>query len=393
MTLKIFTESFQERFNDAVAIWENITGETLKDAAPERIIIQVLCSMLQNAGINHNIAFKENFLQNMSNNQLDAYGDQINLPRRATTPAVSNVRLDFSTSFPSGLTIGQTIFSNTSFVGENENGSFTFRTTEEYFAPAGTTEIIVAVEEFFIDGSGNINNNGSLGNDCIITALSDPNQYDFVDSAESTINSYGGLDQEPDDNYRIRLLEANNKYSTAGTAEAYKFFAKEVDTDIIDVALTKNGWKINIWILPINFDPLSSYATLIAKVNEAFNPVSGNSLIRPINDVVLINTPAVKTYTINSINIVVYDEKNVETIRTRSLKAIDMFVNGNKSKLGQDVIESQLIAALSGNGIKQVSVNLSGLTNGVLVVGNNEIAALSVDFNPANLTVTGAPEI
>lgn len=264
MAIKFFDESFISRFNDAVTIWQNETGKTLERFDAERLIIQICCGAIQHSLENANINANMVFLRNMTGTMLDDYGaDYFGVSRLASQAAVSVVRFTFTHA----LLIPTYIYENTIVSGSNSNGSFTFKVTQNYLVPVGSTYYDIEVEEF-VDGG---TNSGADANGIEIGSLNtlDTTSYDysFVDTVENTTESYNGLDLETDDHYRDRIRIATAKYSTAGSKDAYIYHAKSASQIVADVNLNKSGWDINIYLLPKNFD--GSYVHQIVNDNNS----------------------------------------------------------------------------------------------------------------------------
>ena len=385
---KPFDQTYQQRFEEAEAIYKDTTGVTLTQTTPERYLIMFMIASFQQNGINFNIEYQRWFLQWMAGTQLDAYGEMWTAPRLASVASIAPILVTFTSS----LSATQIIYENTVLLGSNENGSFTFKTLQNYYCDASTTTLEIEASEYFINASGETENSGSDANGCTISGLEDTSLYSFIETAQtdSTLSD-GGSDSEEDDEYKDRLKFAPAKQSTAGARPSYQYLGRAIDPTIIDADITKTGFIINLWILPKEYDGIpANYADLVTKVNLVFNPTTGNSAVRPVCDGVTVACASVKNYEILSVAITVYEEKNIKTIEAKSLTAIEQFEKSLLNRLGQDVVESQLVRALQIDGVKQVTVTFDSTTSGLLVVGNNEVAVPSTYFQSANLSVTGA---
>jgi len=388
---KPFDQTYQQRFEEAEAIYKDITGVTLTQTTPERYIIMFMIAAFQQNGINFNIEYQRFFLQWMAGAQLDAYGDMWRSPRLDSVASIAPVLVTFTSS----LSATQIIYENTILNGSNENGSFTFKTLHNYYCDASTTTIEIEASEYYVDGDGETVNSGSDANGCTISGLEDTTLYSFIDTAQTdSALSSGGSDSEEDDEYKDRLKYAPAKQSTAGARPSYQYLTRAIDPTIIDADVTKTGFTVNLWILPKEYDGVpANYADLVAKVNLVYNPTTGNSAVRPVCDAVSVACATVKNYKILSVDITVYDEKNIKSIEAKSLTAIEQFEKSLLNRLGQDVVESQLVRALQIDGVKQVTVEFDSTTVGLLVVSSSEVAVPSVYFSSSDLTVSGAAGI
>lgn len=252
MTVRIFDLDFNQIFDDTIAIYQDMTGYTLGRQDAERLMIQIFSGMVHKWGSAWLQASQQNYLEFMTDDNLDYYGEFFGVARLDSTPAKSIIRFNFVDDLP--LQTATVIYANTIVSGTNDNGAFTFMVENDTFVPAGSTYIDIEVTEF-IDSESN---SGADANDIEIGDINSLDEssysYSFVDTVENIIESHSGADSETDTDYRERLALATNKFSTAGTAGAYKYWALSASPDIIDVGLTKTNYDIYLWLLPKDYD-------------------------------------------------------------------------------------------------------------------------------------------
>jgi phage-related baseplate assembly protein len=92
-----------------------------------------------------------------------------------------------------------------------------------------------------------------------------------------------GATAEDDHRYRLRIISASDRYSTAGSVEAYKFFAYSSDSRIDDISIPADNEVLEVNIYLASFDDVVDEA-MIQRVYEACN----YKYTRPIGDKVIV---------------------------------------------------------------------------------------------------------
>lgn len=93
-----------------------------------------------------------------------------------------------------------------------------------------------------------------------------------------------GAYAENDDRYRLRIISSNDKHSTAGSIEAYKYFAYSADSRISDISIPDDNEPLDVNIFLASFDTVDE--AMITKVYEACNerytrPLGDNLTVAP----------------------------------------------------------------------------------------------------------------
>lgn len=93
-----------------------------------------------------------------------------------------------------------------------------------------------------------------------------------------------GADAESDDRYRLRIIASNDKHSTAGSIEAYKYFAYSADSRISDISIPDDNEPLDVNIYLASFDIVDD--AMINKVYQACNakytrPLGDNLTVAP----------------------------------------------------------------------------------------------------------------
>jgi phage-related baseplate assembly protein len=248
----IFELEFLAIFNKAVDEFQSSTGYSLERQDAERFMLQIFSNMVYGWGDQWLEASLQNYLEYMTGPQLDAYGESHDTPRLVNTPSGAWIRINFIAALEAFYEIHE----GTIFTGQNDNGTFTFRTLEIKIGETGDLYVDVWAEEFIdeISNSGELANNIEIGD--IDTLVDEAGIYSIVDSVENIGESHGGHPSEEDDHYKARLVYVLGKPSTAGAFDAYVFHALSASVKVLDVGIKKPAWEVNIYTLPYDFESL-----------------------------------------------------------------------------------------------------------------------------------------
>ncbi len=205
-----------------VSRYEELTGETVMPASPERLMIQWVASVILAERVMGNFAANQNLPSRAMGENLDALAELYYTQERpAAKPAVCTVRFSISEAqasvilIPSGTRVtdaSQTLY---------------WETTEDAYVAIGDTYVDVAVR---CQTSGTIGNGYAAGQ---INTIVDV--YDYYSGCSNTTESDGGADEATDDELYDLLKASMYAYSTAGPRRAYEYHARAVSTEIADV--------------------------------------------------------------------------------------------------------------------------------------------------------------
>lgn len=281
---------------------------------------------------------KQNYLKYACGECLDNFAARYkNMERLQATKAHVKIKfylstvLGYDTVIPGGtkVTAGDNVF---------------FETINTAIIQAGNTDIEVVAE---CTTSGNVGNNYDIG---LINTLVNPIAY--INKVENITVSQGGSNVEDDENFRNRLYLAPEGFSTAGSAEAYKFHCLKFSEQISDInVFSENPGEVTIIILLKNgVIPEEVF------LNELLNYINDSS-IRPLTDKVLVEAPKTINY---SINLTYYikksDSDREETINQKINEAIDEYIDWQKECIGRDINPSFLIGKMINAGAKRVEI-------------------------------------
>ncbi|EDG4837770.1 baseplate protein [Salmonella enterica] len=187
------------------------------------------------------------------------------------------------------------------------------------------------------------------------------NLLDDIDGADLQVvaiaPSAGGADAESDDHLRERIILAPESFSNAGSKGAYRFHAMSAHQDIVDVAVTRPQPGT------VKLTPLMLYGLPDQTILDAVDGICSDEKVRPLTDTVITSLPDEVAYSINA-TLIVYDNQDEKAVMAQAQSAITAWESGQSSRLGRDIIPSQISAALSVPGVYKVS--LDALTEQIL---------------------------
>jgi phage-related baseplate assembly protein len=155
---------------------------------------------------------------------------------------------------------------------------------------------------------------------------------------------------ESDDNFRMRIAAAFEGLSVAGPSGAYEYHAKSADGRIADVSATSPApAEVVITVLSREGDGTAP-ADLLAIVANALNDED----VRPVADRVSVQAAAIVDYRVDA-TLFLYPGPEAEPIRAAAEAKLLAFINA-QSRLGRDIRQSALYAALHVEGVQRVEL-------------------------------------
>lgn len=305
---------------DMIASFEAAAGVTLQPAQVERLMID----LIQYREVLIRQAIQSAAMQNLVRYavfpMLDLLGELVNCPRLLAQPAGSPflATLTAAQAFDVLIPAGTRVQSN--------DGKVVFATADDLTIAAGQTTGTV---------NGTAQTAGIVGNDYLAGAVSQI--LDPVANLASLANSDttgGGSDQESNDDYRLRIMQAPESFSVAGPAGAYQYFAKSANPTICDVAVLFPGNnQVSVYVLTQTGLPS---AGVLTDVETALDP----DKVVPQNDLVSALAPAQVDYQIVG-DLTVYKSADSTSVYNAVLAAVQAYVNAQELRLGRDIIPDQ----------------------------------------------------
>ncbi|MDU6387155.1 MULTISPECIES: baseplate J/gp47 family protein [unclassified Pantoea] len=155
---------------------------------------------------------------------------------------------------------------------------------------------------------------------------------------------------ESDDNFRMRIAAAFEGLSVAGPSGAYEYHGKSADGRIADVSATSPApAEVVITVLSREGDGTAP-ADLLTIVANALNDED----VRPVADRVRVQAAAIVSYRVDA-TLFLYPGPEAEPIRAAAEAKLLAFINA-QSRLGRDIRQSALYAALHVEGVQRVEL-------------------------------------
>lgn len=332
-----FVDTDAEKIKAALfSDYTSITGRTLAQGDPVRLFLLVVAEAIVRLVNNQNYIGKQNLLKYASGGNLDNLGalsDTTRIPASAATTTLQvtlSAKREQETIVDAGTRVA------------TESGIY-FALNDDVVVLAGSLTATVKATCQTVGTAGN----GFLPGE--IKSVVDPVAY--VASIVNTTTSAGGADEESDDDYRERIHEAPERFSTAGPTGAYEYWTKSANSGIIDVAVTSPSAGT------VEIRPLMTGGTLPEQeLLDAVKGVISADKVRPLTDNVSVVAPDAVSY---DITMTYYTDTGTaeSTVKDAVTKAVDNYRLWQKSKIGRDINPSRLIAdVMAVAGVKRVDV-------------------------------------
>lgn len=329
-------------------VMEEVNGP-LYPGDERRIYTEAVIMVLVSVYNYMNDTAKQKMLQYARGYVLDALGERTDTMRLEPSPAQATFRFSVSALQTSNIVIpaGTRI---------TPDGEIYFATQAATVLTAGDTYVDVLA----ICTTGGADYNGLVAGS--VNVLVD--MIPYIAAVENIEATKGGDDGEPypweddgsgDERYRERIRLATSKYSTAGPAAAYKYYALSASPDIAAVEIDiPSANVVDIYALMTGGRvPTEDELQLIA---DAFPDD-----VRPMTDIVTVKAPTEQSY---DIEITYYCTLDNEAKAVAAVEgsggAIDLYNAWQTAALGRDINPDQLRAYLKkedgSTGVERVTI-------------------------------------
>ena len=342
MTMPQFIDRDPDQITrELVDQYESLSGRTLYPAQVERLLINIMAyreTLIREA-------IQDAALQNLVNYarapMLDELGVLVGCTRLPPETAKTEIR------FTLRKTVAvQTIIPKGTRV-ESNNGDVVFATDEALTIGPNQTDGVVWAS---CETAGSIGNGWVTG---AINRIIDDTAN--VATASNVTATSGGADAETDEHYRDRIKLAPETFSVAGSVEAYQYHALSAHPDIVDVAVVSPD-PGDVVIYPLTKTGLPSESV----INAVLEQCSGRK-VRPLTDRVTVTQPVAIEYAINA-SITLYSTSDQTSTMAAAQTAIEAWRDSRAATLGNDIVPSQMIAALSVTGVYRVDLAVPATT-------------------------------
>lgn len=210
---------------------ENGVNEPLYPGDERRIFGEALAQVIVTVYNTVNDSCRQKLLRYARGTVLDALGE--NRDTQRILPSSATVTLRFGVEEP---TTGNIIVPAGLRVTGDFTRYFVTDTTVVLYAGASYVEVTATAEE-----GGADYNDIAPGE---ILNIVDVSEVPLIDYVTNITVSSGGGNEETDEAYRERIREAENRLSTAGPANAYKYWALSADPLVTDVVVESDTERI-----------------------------------------------------------------------------------------------------------------------------------------------------
>lgn len=324
---------------NVIAGYERLSGRSLAKGDPVRLFLESVAAVIVQQRELIDWAAKQNLLAYASGNYLDHLGALLGVTRLPDRAAVCTVRFalsapqTFAVLIPKGTRV-------------SPDGVTMFATTAAATVAAGNTSVDVTAA---CETAGEIGNGYVPGQ---IERMVDPVPY--VAGASNISTALGGSDVESDASLRERIRMAPEHFSVAGPAGAYEYWAKTAHQGIIDVAVIAPPSEPGaVYVYPLldgGVIPGQDVLNLVAAA-------CGSEKVRPLTDTVHVVAPSAVSYATNlTYYVASADAVAAAEIQKAVAAAVKSYEMWQRSKLGRDVIPSELVRRVMAAGALRVSV-------------------------------------
>lgn len=334
----VFVDTDPEKITrELVVHYEEASGKTLYPAQDEMLLINLIAyreslvkTAIQNAACQNLVAFARAPM-------LDYLGELVGVYRIDARAAVTTLRFTPETApernmfIPAGTRV-------------SASDGVVFATDTDVILSAGAQNITVRAT---------CTEPGLVGNGwqpAQISSLMDDIDDGSLDFTITNVEvSTGGADQEVDDHLRQRIRLAPASFSNAGSKEAYRFHAISAHQSIVDVAVVRPV-PGTVELYPLLSDGLPDQNLLYLVAG-----ICGDEKVRPLTDTVEVKPPEAVEYQVMA-SICVYNDQSMEAVMHRAHDAITAWITRQSTRLGQDIIPSQISSVLSVPGVYRITL-------------------------------------
>lgn len=328
----------QEILSDIIKLYTEITGRTLAQGDPVRLFLCVIAAIILMLCNKINYTGKQNLLRYSAGANLDHLGILVGAERIGAKASVTTIKITLSevrlvaTNIPAGTraTAGDNVF---------------FAIDQDVTVMAGEVDV---------DVTATCTVAGVLGNGYLpgeINKIVDPIPY--VSSMVNITTTEGGSDVESDDSLREAIREAPEGFSVSGPVGEYIKIAKRASALIVDVSVISPE-PGKVLITPLLVDGGIPGEEMLDIVKAACNDRS----VRPLTDQVQVAAPEVVDY---DLTLTYYVDRANEAksvaIQSAVMKAVEDYIDWQKSKLGRDINPDELIILIKKAGAKRAVIS------------------------------------
>lgn len=328
-----------EIISDLVEGYEIITQSAVRPASPEMQFIRWVAHVIIQERMLNNWTGNQNIPSRADGANLDALAELTYIRSRPEAKAAA-CTMRFYISQPQG----QAILVPAGTRVTDASGALFWATAEDRYIPAGESFVETAA---WCQTAGTIGNGYAAGQ---LHTLVDV--YEYYSKCTNTTVSDGGSDVLTDEEYYELMRASMDAYSCAGARGSYIYWAKQVSTEIVDVAANSpTPGVVKLYAL-MDGGTLAT-EEMKGRILEACNADE----VRPLTDLVAVEDAEIVPYNIRlTYYIPRRSTKSGAEIERAVNRAVDEYIAWQCGKLGRDINPSKLYSLLMETGIKRVDL-------------------------------------
>jgi len=324
-----------------IAMYEGLVGVKLHPSDPVRQFLYGLAMILAQFNVLYDDANKQNFLYYARGAYLEHLGALLDVYRLDASPASVNIRF--------------TIQEVQDFVVGIEKGTRVTADGQVFFATENYCQILAGDES--VEVRAICTSAGVEGNGVVVGAINKiVDAIPYVNKVENLNISSGGSEREGDDSFRNRIRLASDRCNTAGSVEAYKYWALSASPAIKDVSV--NTYKdepgrvyirvfLHNGVIPSLNDPI------LEEVRRVLN----SSKIRPLTDKVIVTSCEVtEIYYEVQWWLTPEEATKYAEIAVKIEYAVCEYEKWQSDVLGRDIVPDKLVHLCMCAGAKRVKI-------------------------------------
>ena len=325
--------------SDLIEGYELIMKSTVRPASPEMQLIRWVAHLIIQERMLNNWTGNQNIPSRAGGANLDALAELTYIRSRPEAKA-STCTMRFSISQPQE----QAILIPAGTRVTDASSTMIWATAEDHYISAGE-DFVEA--EVWCQTAGVSGNGYAIGQ---INTLVDV--YEYYSECVNTTISDGGSDVPTDEEYYELMRASMDAYSCAGARGSYIYWAKQVSTEIADVAANSpSPGVVNLYVLME--DGTIATEEMKGRVLAACNADE----VRPLTDLVSVEDAEVVPYDVQiTYYIPKQSTRSGAEIAAAVQAAVNEYVVWQCGKLGRDINPSKLINMVMQTGIKRVDV-------------------------------------
>lgn len=347
----LFTEYDAQTIHDKVIEHlQDSVGEVLPAGDERRIFAESMTAYLVAVLADVEDVAKQKTLKFARGEVLDAIGEMYGCERVKAQPASCTLRFELDEALTDDVEIPQGTVCSTPT-------GYAFATSVPAVIPAGETssDVPAVAEEPGTEYNGIVPGGVKI----IQTAVSGVTSVSNVDTTSGASDGEAD-DDEGNESYRQRILEAQNAVNTAGTSASYSYFAKQADANIADVQVPDldEAYTVNIYVVKTGGELFSDeeLANILA--------VCAADDVRPMGDRVSVLNAKRIMY---KIALSYTCPKDTESAVVEAIEgpggAVDSYISWQDQRISRSIAPQKLMAFCFEAGAETVDVQLPAVAD------------------------------